>query len=424
MQAVKQYQTPIAGTTEGMPQSFMSSHAPRSIASTSRIVQVASQNGSQAASAGGVLQFNVASSAGYMKSGSLYLRCTVTQTGLATPNTWSFCGPQLSAASIIQRLSLNVGGTSVESINQYGYLHNLFLAHAGSSGYAENDAQVGEYVGQKPAFNESAQVSIPLASGVLNSPNDLPLFLLSGGLNVQIDLAPVSRAIFNSTASTSAPTDFTVTNAVLIYKEVVPDTSVVAKARAELAGRVFSIPFITYRGAQLANASNISQALGLNVSSLRAVMYATVQNPDPAVANSQQQFPLFDGQTAVRCFLDGRLVNSRRLNDIGEAYQEMQRAFHKIADSERSSARPIGDAQSANPTSRLSLNRSTLGAGAFLGAIDCSRDAEAGMIMSGTPTNQVVLEIEKTGVTGLMYIWAVHDAVLGIKGDGVCEVML
>jgi hypothetical protein len=99
---------------------------------------------------------------------------------------------------------------------------------------------------------------------------------------------------------------------------------------------------------------------------------------------------------------------------------EMQRALHKMADSDRTSATPLVEATGVRDT----FTQANVSARACLGALDLTRNNDAGMIMTGTPCNQIVLEVVKTGAAGLFFAWVVHDAVCVLQGDGRAEIIL
>lgn len=116
--SVKSY--PVGVASSDIPNAWMSNSDPRVAGATKKILSVASQNGTQ--TSGGQLSFLLPSNmgAGFLASGSAYIRFTVSITQ-ATAYSWAF-RQYGSASSVVNRMTLLASGAITEQILNYNKL--------------------------------------------------------------------------------------------------------------------------------------------------------------------------------------------------------------------------------------------------------------------------------------------------------------
>lgn len=416
------YQAPasynVAVAQSDIPNAWMSDSRPR-VASggAHRILNIASQNGT--VNSGQSLQFQLPAGmgAGLLVSGSAYIRFTIS---ITQPTAYSWAFKQTGAgSSVIQRMSAILSGSQAEVIQNYNKVYNSLLQHATNGNYIANDSQIEEdtYGG---AFNttQTLTVCVPVGLGVLNAKQHLPLFLLSSAM-VQCDLAPVLDAITQGSAD--AVSEYAVSQAVFIAEQIVPDSAFEMGMKQMLASRVYQMCFDTWYNVKYAGQQNITANLGLNTSSLRSVLWASI----PTLAMRNAHAPTDGGQTSCYLTLDGALVSNSNLSNVPEQYLEMNRALGNMFDITRTSVGP----QSVNATAGAgdltlgSLTRAIYSAGAYLGGLSCQRSSESGFGFVGTPVNQAVLSWSGTQSTGEFHVFCALQQVLTVDANGTVNLI-
>jgi hypothetical protein len=411
----------VAVASSDIPNAWLPDSRPR-VASggAHRILSIATQNGTVAS--GQQIQFQLPANmggSGFLVSGSAYIRMTVNVTQAVAPS-WSFKQTGC-ASSVVQQMSLLLSGAQSETIQQYNKMYNALIQHATNGNYCANDSRLAEntYPG---GFLGSASytVCIPVGLGLLNAKQHLPLFLLSSA-QLQITLAPVLEALVAGTAN--AISEYTVSNATFIAEQIVPDSAYEMGMKQMLASRVYQMSFDTFYNNKYAQQASITVPLGLNSSSVRAVMWQSV----PFIGAQRVHAPTSGGQTQCYLTLDGALVSNSQLADITEQYLEMNRALGNIFDITRTSVGPADviantDADAGDLT-LAPLGRGTYASGAYLGGLSCQRSSEAGFGFVGTPVNQAVLSWTGSASTGDFYVFVALQQVLTIDANGTCNLI-
>jgi hypothetical protein len=235
----------VAVASSDIPNAWLPDSRPRVASGGShRILSIATQNGTVAS--GQQIQFQLPANmgAGFLVSGSAYVRMQVniTQATAGDPavNSWAF--KQTGAASsVVQQMSLLLSGSQSETIQQYNKQYNALLQHATNGNYIANDSRLAEST-YPAAFEPTASivVCIPVGLGLLNAKQHLPLFLLSSA-QVQITLAPVLEAFVSGSAN--AVTEYTISNATFIAEQICPDSQYEMGMKQMLASRVYQMSF-------------------------------------------------------------------------------------------------------------------------------------------------------------------------------------
>lgn len=401
----------LAAGLMDIPSSMLSDSQPRLIASQVRQVQLPSQSGDQ--SAGGVLNFQISTGVGqgYLKRGSCYLRTKIVITtaadmsGAAVPCRLdlaagafnAFGGPLAMASHVINRLTLLSGGSVIEQINNYHVVADVINSHAASKSYIGGDAQLYENSLQAittgtcdsvSATTLTITVTIPLLSGLLQGNHHLPLFLLSGNLQLQLDLNP-QAAGFVGTANSSS---VSFQNNTLMYEQLSVDAVLEATLKQSLMRAPFQIPFNSFvsLAAAVASGATVSQPIGLNLSSVYGVLVAEVANPSTL---ADRKHMIKAGLSSIKLFADGRLVNSHIIDTDPLFFAEMNKVFNLAFDATRTSCIGFGNDLIATPVAARALYDSYI----FVSGVCMTRVAEEGVVMAGSPVNQALVELQHNG---------------------------
>lgn len=410
----------VAVASSDIPNAWLPDSRPR-VASggAHRILSIATQNGTVASGQPMQFQLPAGMGAGFLVSGSAYIRMTINVTQ-AVANSWTF--KQTGAASsVVQQMTAILSGANTETILHYNKQYNALLQHAVNANYIANDSKLAENTYPAGFISDaSITVCIPVGLGLLNAKQHLPLFLLSSA-QIQVNLAPVIDAL--TAGSGNAISEYTASNAVLICEQICPDSAYEMGMKQMLASRVYQMSFDTFYNNRYAQQASITVPLGLNSSSVRSVLWQSV----PFIGARRTHCPTSGGQTQAYLSLDGALVSNSQLSNVAEQYLEMNRALGNIFDITRTSVGPQDlctdtDADAADYT--LSpLGRGNYAAGAYLGGLSCQRSSESGFGFVGTPVNQAVLSWTGTAATGEFYVFVALQQVLTVDQNGTCNLI-
>lgn len=407
---VKEYALGAASTD--IPVAWMPSSEPRVQSGGSRrIVSIASQTGT--VTSGQQLSFQLPANlgAGFLVSSSAYIKMTVSVTQ-AVANSWAF-RQYGSGHSLFLRMSALCSGQLAEQIQFYNRLMSSLTLHASNASFVANDDSVIQNT-MRGAFNTTASIDVcvPVNLGLFNAKQHLPLFLLSG-CQLQVDLDSVGQALTQGSAN--AITEYSVSNANLVFEQLVPESLYEQGVKQMLASRVYQIPINSWMNLKVQNQATIAQNIGLNSSSVKAVFWNAV------VGNTAQSLGQFtsDTQTSAYLYLDGQLVYNGNLSHPAEQFLEMNRGLNIMNDVERTSFGITGTTgvsgnSAASDLSIASLSRTTYSAGAYLGGLSCSRSFQDGFSFSGTPVNTAFLQVSNAGTAGNFHIYIALQSVLTI----------
>ena len=322
--SVKSY--PVSVANADIPQAWLSSSAPRVAPASKKIVVISSQNGTQ--SSGGSLSFICPSGqgAGYLVSGSAYLRFTVTPT---QASALSYAFKQYgSASSVINRATLLCSGAISEQILNYNKLYASLMLHASTPDFATSDDTINQFTFNGAAIAANVDVCVPLLLGCLNAHQNLPLFLLNS-VQLNIDLETVAGALMQIGAN--ALTDYQVSNAQLVFEQLSADSQFEQGMKQMLASRLYQMPINTWFNLKTSNTGAVTQSIGVNSSSIRSVLWNVV--PSEIITRSGA---FTSGlQTNARVFLDGQLLFNGNLDTTTTpaiSFLEMNRSLNNMFD--------------------------------------------------------------------------------------------
>jgi hypothetical protein len=407
----------VAVASSDIPNAWLPDSRPR-VASggAHRILSIASQNGTVAS--GQPLQFQLPAGmgSGFAVSASAYIRMTITPTQATRNFAFKQTG---SASAVVQQMSLILSGAQTETIQQYNKMYSALQQHACNGNYISGDAKLEEntYSGEFVTA-DNITVCIPVGLGLMNARQHLPLFLLSSA-QLQVNLAPVAEAFLSGSAD--AVTEYTCSNSVLILEQIVPDSAYEMGMKQMLASRVYQMSFDTFYNNKYAQQASITVPLGLNSSSVRSVLWQTI----PALGSRLTNAPTNGGQTQAYVYLDGASVSNSQLNNVPEAFTEMNRALGNLFDITRTSIGPsaVTSPAVAGDLTLAPINRTTYATGAYLGGLSCQRSSDAGFGFVGTPVNQAVLSWSGSASTGDFYVFVALQQVLTVDANGTCNLI-
>jgi hypothetical protein len=391
-----------------------------------RIVQIASQSGTVNAGQPILVALPYGMGSGFLCSGSAYARFTITVTQ-AVGYSWAF-KQSGSASSVFQRISAILSGQQAEVIHNYGALYNSLLLHATNKNYLESDAKVHDNV-MPGAFNttQTLTVCVPIGLGCLNAKQHLPLFLLNGA-QLQFDTNGIAQALTQGSAN--AISNYAISDLVVCFEQLVCEPQYEQSVKAMLAqGRIYQMPIDTWYNTRVAGATGITQNIGLNSSSVRAVLWGnqSVQTQTNAghLTNA--------GQTSCYIYADGQLVHNSNLSEVSQQFTEMNRCLNVMFDTSRTSSAPSvytqGDAVAGDIT-LAPLSRPLYALGGYLGGLSLQRESLDNQSFSfvGTPVSQLVFQWNGPGavfpgvanpvVGGEMFIFIAIQQVLTIDAVG------
>jgi hypothetical protein len=223
-----------------------------------------------------------------------------------------------------------------------------------------------------------------------------------------------------TSGSAEAVTDFSVSNATLVFEQLVPPSEYEQAMKQMLAQKLYQIPINTWYNLRLANAASITQNIGLNSSSVKGIFWNVV------AGNGSRNSGAFtsDTQSSAYLYLDGQLVSNSNLSTDVEQFAEMNRALNVMSDITRTSWGPsaavgvAGNAVGADFTPSP-ITRGVYSSGAYLGGLTCSRSDQAGFSFSGSPVNTAVLQISNAGTqNSTLFIYCCLQQVITIDLAG------
>ena len=423
---------------------------PKSIPAVHKVISVQAANGTNPSSTQST-QFQIPNK-DLMRAHTLYLKFRM------TPNAaqaWSFAGSAGSAASLINSIQVQAGSNVIESLTRYDLWHNnVILAHgetadainvesicAGSfpaNAYpsqlnsvilSTGTAAVASAGSMYPASTTAYyDFTVPLYIGCFCPPNSeaFPLFALNSNVLITITWNTVARSIFQNT---SGFTDWSLSQLELYYDSIAPTMEYYNEVRGHLAaGKMIQIPSQTYLNVQQADSQSLRFVMNMNVSSLDALFWGTVQD---AEANTTSKYfaaaynASYTTDDAIRreIYVDNQLVvnASKMLNVDSINYRELQKALCGTITS-KSTLNPIVQGAGGNNTPG---SNGTYRSQAYLLGLSLKNFVSEDVIMSGTPCNTLTVSIVDPAVpsntAGTVQFYAVYSVLLLIDGSGNCS---
>lgn len=407
--------------------SVASSYAKRAQPSECSLVNIVSQSGDQ--SSGGQIMINLGNTPNtFIKNGSIYLRVKLSMTSqVATTEAASVVSssPTGSWSSLIRQITVSAGSSVIEQINNYAIHHEAILLHASSGNYFQQDMKLlecglntedvatGSTVFAWPlgaVATRSTILTIPLFLGSINNPQEnknFPLGLLTGGVQVQIDLQNFGNSGVFSGLPANNVLEYTVSQASLCYEAIKVSSEYMNALRGSLAqqGQLFQMPFVSTLCMNVASSQVLDVVYGLGLNSMKAVLFT--QKPSAAGAKPGK----YNAARVLRVFADGKLQNNYNLSDLNTFYAELNRSLGNLAS--RSST--------SGPADMITKYHDTY----FYGGVAFNKFSDSSLAMTGTACQQLQFHLESTPTAGdSTFILVFYDAVLSASPmSGECSVL-
>lgn len=418
-QPLKAYSLSVAQSD--IPSTWMPDSRPRlaNVASR-RIVSIASQSGTVNAGQPILVALPYGMGSGFLCSGSAYVKFTVTPTQ-ANARSWAF-KQSGSGSSVFQRVSAILSGQQAEVIHNYGSLYNSLLLHATNRNYLESDAKVHDIVFPGDVLTvDSYTVSIPIGLGCLNAKQHLPLFLLNGA-QLQFDTNAVAQALTQGSAD--AITNYAISDFSVNFEQLVCEPQYEQSVKAMLAqGRIYQMPIDTWYNTRVAQATSITQNIGLNSSSVRAILWGT--QPTQTARNAGHLSN--GGQTSCYVYADGQLIHNSNLSEPSQQFVEANRCLNVMFDTSRTSSAPsaVNANAVAGDLTLAPLTRTLYASCAYLGGLSLQRESldNGSFSFVGTPVSQLVFQWQGSVTTGEMFMFVALQQVLTIDAVGSCNLI-
>jgi hypothetical protein len=466
----------IQGAVPGLPREAIMDTVPRSsLVATKKIVNLVPIS-SNSVTSSQTLQFLIPQR-NLAKAHSFYLKFKLRITNMGDAKRFSFSGSMQSAAALINSMSVQAGGTVIESVQNYHIWHNNILSWtqrrdqlaiegpcAGTANPARyfvdarmtdtaNTASVSAVTGGSP-FNLKAAAenflgttsatnggqfedffSIPLGMGFFNSKESqfMPLFQFNGGVLLTIQTNPVSKAFFAVGANAAAIPDYTMSDFELCYTEIQPSPEYINTVRQGLSsGKLIRIEAQSYLNYNIACGENVRQTLNVNCQSLSATFWGRIQNND-ALNTSKffvKQAGIRDGSTDTpniryEIYYDNQLLfqSANQLNYDAVVIRQLQEALtSSITDHAVSPfvnnvgvSAALGAAASTDPAGDLASQ-------AWLYGLSNKLFASNSTAMDGTPVGTIQIQFSTPGealnTVGLWYFYMVYDYMYLVDANG------
>lgn len=416
-----------------VPISAVSATIIKPISTVNRIIRANSAGGDT--SLGGSCSIRIAPTQNTaIKANSCYLNMLVKVAlpivaGAAT--NWAFKNGIQGASSLINKLTIS-SGVPLETIDSYADVHALAVIHGSNTSYI-SDVAVQEYSGNvfESPINVATSVnefwvSFPLVSGILSSGYDIPLYLMSAGLTIDINWQTSTAMTAWSAGLAAALTGITLSNVGLVYESIqFEDSFCSAQKQLLMEGSTYSIPYTTHLVNLKSSEANLNYTIGLNKASVLAMLYTSYI----ANATTAQRLYKSGALTSLQVYADGQLVNYcgtlDATSNCAMVFNEMQRAMSCLSDTSVCSI-ITGAFTSLNEQSTgLHLHGAISTPGGsyltttFLAGINLKRTQES-FALSGTPINSMDVVAAQTVVAGdITLIDVLYNAIMVIDGAGV-----
>jgi len=307
---------------------------------------------------------------------------------------------------------------------------NLMLIHNSNASYLQGDAQQLIGVGQPFSYSggTSAQIDLvlPLPLSMFNSSTqDVPAYLMSSPLTLQIDVASVARALYHG--ATATITDYSVSNTYLIYQAVELPAAFVEAGRIAAKSSPFIMNATSTLNVQVPASILSSYSLGLNASSVRACFVLPSNGASYSSGTSLQYvrdtgdynntIPFNGAGTNAIVFVDGNQINSAIFDTPAMVFQGLKSALHH-------------NMQGSVIYSSPSMVSASLATNPWLTQFyaigwDLTSFDEESSLFSGTPCTTLNLQLTSYGAQNPSYlntIIVVYDVLIAFEADGTIQI--
>lgn len=335
----------------------------------------------------------------YIKSNSMYLKCSIRVQGAHAANTnagtINFNGNSAvngyevgGASSLINRVNVMIGGTSL-SYSNYQHFRNAVMPHIVGYDFLSGDLRQLEYSSvdiptgstSGSAVDFTIDVAIPLWLPCFNSNQAFPALLISTPITVEVLTETIANAF--SLVETSI-TSYTISYASLVYETITVSSEFKQALLQSKAGQMYNIKLNDWMSiGPTASTANMVYQIGCGLSSLRSVLWTEF------LSNNYK----YNALTDYKVYVNNLQVSVNNPDNDAVTFAEMNRALSRLNDYNVSSVLgPV--ANTAN-----SGIRTTYTSNNFLGGASCDVFSDFGYDQTGVPASTVTLELVHGGGT-------------------------
>jgi len=425
----------LPASYDSVPEAFRSNKSAKPIPCSLQTVNLPSLSASQGLGGSSIIQVPCGASAGYMANP--YIRYTVQlsgpKAGLKNTGVYSFKGMSKAATTCLNRYSTFVNSQQVDNLQNVWALYDLLLAHSTSRPWLDNDGAMMLQAGAVYTLGADRDVDdlpaihvcIPLL-GLLGSQSAVPLFLINGTLQIQLDWASSIGAVVQGDAN-AVITGMSVRDVQLVYDKISCEQAFVDSVRADMMkGNKFVFGYTNYQLTSLANAASGPATFnyGLNVSSLRAIVMT--QYVTAGLGTQTTALVSFgNGLTNFQVSLDGRQISNVSHNVTTQpavSFSELQKCMGRLFDasiSERSGAQAFAVAK-ADTVAEISALQPYVATHFAIGA--SAQRINEGLAFSGTPCSVASIQYNVAGAS-TCFLTFISDQQLLVTSDGSVELV-
>lgn len=419
----------LPASQDAIPEAFRSNRMAKPIPCSVQTVNIPALSGDAQASGTSILQVPCGASAGIMMNPYLRFSLKYTSTGAAANSGFYFKGAVRSAASLINRLSTYVNSVQVDNIQNFDQVADTLFAHSTSNDWITHDAtlmlgaNVPHYLTTASLASPTYTYCVPLI-GLLGSQQALPLYLINGQLQVQIDWNALSRQYAMVDANDAAISASTFSNIQLVYDRVQPEQAFIDRVRSQMAaGQKYVYGYTNYQNTTLATINGQSTLnFGLNVSSLRGVLASQVLTANlSAVSSASAGRSVSNDLSQFIVTLDGRLINSLTLNALSSpalVFAELQKANGRIFDASITDV----TVSTAGVAGTGAVGGGTFLTQNFAVGVSAQRVNE-GLAFSGSPVSICSIQVTTGADAHTMFVTFVSDYQMLIDDAGAIELV-
>ncbi len=363
----------------------------------------------------------------YIKSNSMYLKCSVRIEGAHANNTnagrLNFNGISTvdlfdvgGASSLINRINVMVGGTSL-SYSNYQHFRNAVMPHIVGYDFLSGDLRQLEYssvdipTGNTPngAIDFTIDVAIPLWLPCFNSNQAFPSLLISTPITIEILTETIANAFALVETSINK---YTVSDASLVYETITVSSEFKQALLQSKAGQMYNIKLNDWMSVgPTAPTGTMTYQIGCGLSSLRSVLWTEF------LGNAYK----YNGLTDYKISVNNLQVSVNNPDNDAVTFAEMNRALSRLNDYHISSV--LG--QVTNVAN--SGIRNTYTVSNFLGGASCDVFSDYGYDQTGSPASTVTLELTHAGGSNRkwqntnqfdgaasLFVFLLHDSTLSV----------
>ena len=430
----------LPASYDSVPEAFRSNKAAKPIPCSLQTVNLPSLSSNQGLGGSSIIQVPCGASAGYMANP--YIRFSITLKNsaakIATDTVYAFKGAAKAATACISRYATFVNSQMVDNLQNAWALYDLLLVHSTSQPWLQNDGRMmlGADLDYKTSAERDVNVNLPIMNvcipllGLLGSQSAVPLFLVNGTLQIQLDWASSMNAFLTQQvagADVATINGLEIKDVQLVYDKISCEQAFVDSVRADMMkGNKFVFGYTNYQLTSLSNAAAASATFnyGLNVSSLRAVVmtqYETAKltnaNPLPSIGNALRTFQVS---------LDGRQISNVN-HDVAvspaQSFAELQKCMGRLFDASISELSGFADTAVGGAavvgvgaaTNLADANRYTTRT--FAVGASAQRVSE-GLAFSGTPCSVASIQYTEGATAVTSFLTFISDQQLLIDEAG------